>query len=145
MRLPQRETKSLPCYQFQRRSPHNSPSLLLSDTIPAHVNLKLQALVKTTNMSTPTHRYSSLKQDPKKLYAQKTYIYIYAQELLTCITLFITIVNLQPTRIISQWVSQWSLEKEKLDTINWIRPYLELTNSQLTPLINLLKGDPVSP
>lgn len=28
-----------------------------------------------------------------------------------------------------------------LDTINCVRPYLGLTNSQLTPLFDLLKGD----
>ncbi|NWW76283.1 POK19 protein, partial [Climacteris rufus] len=29
-----------------------------------------------------------------------------------------------------------------LGTINWLRPYLGLTTSQLPPLFNILKGDP---
>ncbi|NXE68345.1 POK18 protein, partial [Calcarius ornatus] len=29
-----------------------------------------------------------------------------------------------------------------LGTINWVRSYLELTNLQLAPLSDLLKGDP---
>lgn len=29
-----------------------------------------------------------------------------------------------------------------MDTINWLRPYTELTTPQLVPLFNLLKDDP---
>ncbi|NXY82425.1 POK7 protein, partial [Alcedo cyanopectus] len=29
-----------------------------------------------------------------------------------------------------------------LGVINWVRPYLGLTTTQLSPLFNILKGDP---
>lgn len=34
------------------------------------------------------------------------------------------------------------MHKKLLGTINWVRPYLGLTSSQLEPLFDLLKGDP---
>lgn len=34
------------------------------------------------------------------------------------------------------------MHKKLLGAINWVRPYLGLTNSQLASLFGLLKGDP---
>ncbi|NWI38854.1 POK18 protein, partial [Picathartes gymnocephalus] len=51
--------------------------------------------------------------------------------------------TVQPQAIqISAKIQTLNDAQKLLGSINWVRPYLGLTNSQLAPLFDLLKGDP---